>query len=129
MIAPRASIVVSRITLLVIVALVSHLAITERTYPGVESLNDKVSHILAFGALALSADFSFPRRQFVPGTALALLGYGVLIEVVQYFLPYRDCSALDVLADSVGIAAYALGFPLLRHIPLLRHLWSLRQQY
>jgi VanZ family protein len=125
---PRASIVFSRITLLVLVVLVSHLATTERTYAGVESLNDKVSHILAFGALSLAADFSFPQRPFRLAKILPLLGYGVLIELVQYFLPYRDSSALDVLADGVGIAAYALGFPLLKHLPVLRHLWSLRQQ-
>jgi VanZ family protein len=126
--APRTSIVFSRITLLVLVALVSHLATTDRSYPGVESLNDKVSHILAFGALSLAADFSFPQRPFGPAKMLALLGYGVLIEVVQYFLPYREASVFDVLADGVGIAAYALGFPLLKHLPVLRHLWSLRQQ-
>jgi VanZ family protein len=125
---PRTSIVVSRITLLVLVALVSHLATTDRSYPGVESLNDKASHILAFGALSLAADLSFPQRPFGPAKIVALLGYGVLIEVVQYFLPYREASVFDVLADGVGIAAYALGFPLLKHIPLLRHLWNLRQQ-
>ena len=128
MIAARPSIVTSRVVLACLVVLISHLATTERTYPGVESLNDKVSHVLAFGALSLSADFSFPRSPFGTGKILALLGYGILIECVQYFLPYREASVFDVMADGAGIAAYAFGFAYLRQIPGLRRLWELRQR-
>ena len=50
----------------------------------------------------------------------ALAGYGLFIEVVQHFLPYREASFVDLLADGAGIAAYALCIPLLARIPVLR---------
>ena len=65
---------------------------------------DKANHTLAFGALALFAGLGWPRWPWWQ-MALALIGYGVLVEVVQYFVG-RDASALDVLADSTGIALH-----------------------
>jgi VanZ family protein len=32
------------------------------------------------------------------------LGYGLLIEFVQHFLPYRSASLGDLLADAAGMA-------------------------
>jgi VanZ family protein len=84
-----ARLVLFRAMLLATVALVFHLAITREAYPGVSSVNDKLGHVLAFGLLSLLADFSFPAGRFGAGKILALLGYGVLIEIVQYFLTYR----------------------------------------
>ena len=55
---------------------------------------------------------------------LWLLGYGVMIEVVQYFLPNREASTLDVVADSVGIALYMLSIPLLKRLPGFRQRWG-----
>ncbi len=121
------SIVLSlRTALAIAVVAILHLATTQRSYPGVEDLNDKVSHVLAFAGLALLSDFSFPARRF--GTkVIGLLAFGLLIEVVQYFLPYRESSVFDWLADAIGIAAYAVCIPLLRHVPVLRQRWDARQ--
>jgi VanZ family protein len=127
MIASRHRIMFFRAALAVVVIVIFHLATTERVYPGVEQLHDKLSHILAFGILALLADFSFPKSSFGPAKMLPLLAYGVLIEVVQYFLPYREASALDVFGDAVGIALYAIGFPVLSGVPVLRRLHAMRQ--
>ena len=124
---PQLRLALFRGALLVTVALVFHLATTQNDYPGVASVNDKVEHVLAFGLLSLLADFSFPVGRFGLAKILPLLGYGVLIEVVQYFLPYRECSAADVLADSIGIAIYAIGMPVLDRIPGVRRLASLRR--
>lgn len=120
----RAVLRVLRIALAIAVLAILHLATTQRSYPVVEDLNDKVSHVLAFAALALLADFSFPARRFGAGKVVALLAFGLLIEVVQYFLPYRQSSVFDWLADAVGIAAYALCIPLLRRLPVLRQRWD-----
>ena len=51
---------------------------------------------------------------------LALLAFGLAIEVVQHFLPHRDASLLDIAADVAGIALYAAARPLFLTIPLLR---------
>ncbi len=112
-----------RIALAAAVLVISHLATTARAYPVVEDLNDKVSHILAFAALGFLSDFSFPGTKFVPVTALSLMGYGLLIEAVQYFLPYRTASLLDWAADAAGLAVYLLAVPILKRIPLLNRRW------
>ncbi len=66
---------------------------------------DKANHALAFYILAALAAAAYPGRRLIM-LALGLTLVGVLIELVQA-TPWvrRDASALDVLADLVGIAA------------------------
>jgi len=109
-----------RLLLLAAVAIISFLAFTPLQVPVTEDLNDKVSHVLAFLALALLLDVSFPTKPFGIAKVAVLLGYGLFIEVVQYFLPYRTFSFLDWMADGVGLAAYLLVLPALRRLPLHR---------
>lgn len=67
---------------------------------------DKLHHAVAFLTLAASACFAYPGAR---GRALlALLGYGMLIELVQLFIPYRSAEWNDVAADAVGIALGAM---------------------
>lgn len=74
---------------------------------------DKSNHALAFFVLALLAGLSWPRIDWWR-RAVALVGYGIVIEIVQYFVG-RDAAALDVFADSVGIALHGgLFFLLMR---------------
>ncbi len=122
----RTLVVSFRLALAIVLVVISHLATTPRSYPVVEDLNDKVSHILAFAALAFLSDFSFPARKFMPATVVWLMGYGLLIEVVQYFLPYRTASVLDWIADAIGIALYAAAIPILKRTPVLRERWNHR---
>jgi VanZ family protein len=84
--------------------------------------SDKVLHFLAFYTLSLLVDFAFPLRRFGAIKIITLIGYGLLIEVVQSFLPYRSADMADLLTDIVGIAAYAATIPLLRR-------FSFYQQY
>ena len=117
---PRTLMTLARIGLLVVIAVVSHLAFTDRSYPVVSGLPDKFNHVAAFAVLALLADYSFPAAGFGAAKVLALAGYGLFIEGVQHFLPWREASFVDFLADGAGIAAYALCIPLLARIPVLR---------
>jgi VanZ family protein len=67
---------------------------------------DKVKHVLAFGCLAVAASLGWAAsRQTTFRIACALVLYGVFIEAVQFFIPGREASALDVAADAAGIAA------------------------
>lgn len=102
------------------VIIVSYLAFTPVDVPVVEDLNDKVGHAMAFSTLAFLLDYSFPASRPGPTKIALLLGFGLLIEIVQYFLPYSTFSLLDWTADAVGIALYLLMLPALRHFPLLR---------
>jgi VanZ family protein len=120
---PRFSIVAIRVTLSITLAVIMYLATTPYSYPVVEDLNDKVSHILAFGTLAFLTDFSFPIRKFGLHKFLWLLSYGLLIEFIQYFLPYREASVFDVMADCAGLAVYWAFYSYLKYVPLLRLRW------
>jgi len=101
-----------------------YLATTSRMIPVVEDINDKVEHGIAFYALALFADFSFPQNGFGRAKALSLLSYGLAIEIIQYFLPYRSLSLFDLGADAVGIVIYVVSLPMLKRMPLLKKRWD-----
>lgn len=68
----------------------------------VSGLDDKLQHLLAFAGLAAMARMGFPqlpvRTVLLPG----LLGYGLLIECIQWFLPWREFSLPDLAADAAG---------------------------
>jgi len=83
-------------------------------------INDKINHIAAFYVLAFLADFSFPETKVNHTKIWLLLSYGLSIELVQYFIPYRECSLLDLVADAAGLLSYRLSMPILKCIPIFR---------
>ncbi len=113
-----------RLLLIAAFAGIFYLATTALRFPVIENINDKVNHALAFFALALLADFSWPRTGFAAPKILSLLGYGLAIEIVQYFLPYRTFSLFDLGADALGLFLYWMTVPLLRKLPLLNSRWN-----
>jgi VanZ family protein len=79
---------------------------------------DKAAHVVQYGLLGLFVARAvrgtwpaLPARRALPLAALITAGWGYLDELHQAFVPGRDASALDVLADVVGavlgVAAYA----------------------
>jgi len=116
----RSSLILFRIALAVALAITIFLATTQEAFPVLENTNDKINHILAFYVLALLADYSAPRTRFTLIKGLMILGFGLLIEVIQHFLPYREFSFFDLIADGIGIVVYALSQPVLGHIGILR---------
>ena len=69
---------------------------------------DKLNHLAAFFVLALLAEYAFPSASVSALKLLPLLGFGLLIEVLQYWVGYRYFEWLDVAADGAGIAAFWL---------------------
>lgn len=81
--------------------------------------NDKLLHCVGFFVLALLAHLAHPRaRMALLLAGLALFGLG--IELVQAYLPYRSFSWLDWLADILGAAMYFLLFARFLVSPLLQ---------
>lgn len=66
-----------------------------------------ILHFLAFVTLTFTVDLAYPRYGNLR-KARALMGFGISIEAVQYFIPYRFCSFRDLMIDVLGIAAYFL---------------------
>ncbi|MEF8822838.1 MAG: VanZ family protein [Desulfohalobiaceae bacterium] len=69
---------------------------------------DKINHVAAFVLLVPLLGLAY--RISLPRIALLLLGYGLLIEMAQYALPYRMFSLFDLAADGVGVLVGGLVF-------------------
>ncbi len=107
----RSNILIFRIALATAVSGILILATTPLEYPVVSGINDKLNHIFAFFVLSLLTNFSFPGKKFYFAIFLPLMGYGLMIESIQYFLPYRMFSLFDVAADALGIGLYKASAP------------------
>ena len=70
------------------------------------SVSDKLLHGFAFLVLSALLDCSYPGIVFSSIKIMLLLAYGLFIEIVQYQLPWREASALDMVANSVGIVIW-----------------------
>lgn len=76
------------------------------------NLWDKLAHAVAFAALATLIHAGWPdARRTTLWTAL--IGFGLMMEVLQIPVPGRTFSWLDLVADATGIAAYAAAARLL----------------
>lgn len=94
-----------RLALYLCVLAIAYLAFAPIEHvPGAPS--DKLNHLFAFAVLAWLADMAYPGRRLARYRLTLLLGYGLLIELIQGFLPYRELSALDLAADGAGILFY-----------------------
>ncbi|WP_236012211.1 VanZ family protein [Marinobacter mangrovi] len=93
-----------RAALFVSMAVILWLATAKLDHPIEVSSWDKINHLVAFIEVTLLTRLGWPQMKALH-VAVAMLGFGVLIEIVQFPLPYRETSLLDVFADSLGIAA------------------------
>ena len=84
---------------------VSYLALTPIEIPQLEGSWDKSNHLDAFITLAFLLDFSASGNSI---KWLGLAGYGMLIEIAQWFTEYRYFELSDILADCIGIAIYVI---------------------
>lgn len=78
---------------------------------------DKVFHAIAYGALAMSIllagqPVSAGNSRLAVGGAVVgvCLVYGILDEFHQSFIPRRDASVFDVLADVIGALLVVVGW-------------------
>ena len=84
---------------------VSYLALTPIEIQQLEGSWDKSNHLAAFITLAFLLDFSTSGNSI---KWLGLAGYGMLIEIAQWFTAYRYFELSDILADCIGIAIYVI---------------------
>ena len=92
----------SRILLVISILVISFLAISETNPTSQNFIDDKLLHFLCFAYLTLI----FKLTQFIQQDFwlyVIVLAYGILIEIVQMYLPYRSFEFLDILADFMGI--------------------------
>ena len=73
---------------------------------------DKLIHFLAFFILSVGTLYAFRVTQIFQ-CILFIVCYGIFIEVIQYFIPYRSFEILDIIADIIGAL---VGFKALKKI-------------
>ncbi len=96
-----------RLTLLLAIITTGYLAVIPVDLSSTINISDKLLHALAFAVLFWLADYSWSGIGLVREKWLSLFFYGLLIEFVQYFIPYREASMFDVLANVAGLLFYA----------------------
>jgi VanZ family protein len=91
------------------------LAIVSNDHINIDShYADKLKHIFAFVTLSLLLNRSSSNIEKRLRNMGALLLFGLFIEFVQYFLPNRDASIEDVVADFIGILLFQLVYSFLK---------------
>ncbi|WP_345986509.1 VanZ family protein [Sulfurimonas sp. HSL-1656] len=75
--------------------------------PKLASFSDILNHFAAFFTLYMLHLFSYPALSWRLRSAV-LLAYGLLIEIVQAFLPNRYASLSDLAVDAAAVAAAVL---------------------
>ncbi len=75
--------------------------------PEITKFSDKFNHFIAFFTLALLIDLSYSYKSLSWKISL-LIFYELLIEFIQYFLPHREFSLFDLLADFAGLLLFFL---------------------
>lgn len=112
-----------RVLLCISLVIITYLATTALEFVVVSSSYDKINHFAAFLVLALLLDYSFPNYRFNSVKIVSLIAYGLSLEIIQHFLPYRMFSLLDIGADITGLLAYGLLIPFIKRLPVLNDRW------
>lgn len=94
-----------RIIFIIAFFIINYLVFSKPSYPqnSIPHL-DKIGHIGSFFALTLLIYFAFHLHWKWVLMLMAI--YGVSIEVIQSFLPYRSAEVADVIADIAGVALF-----------------------
>ena len=100
---------IAKVLLVIAIGVILWLALSANPPRAVGLLDfDKLNHLGAFFVLALLTDYAFPSVAVSALKLLPLLGFGLLIEVLQYCIGYRYFEWLDVMADAAGIVLFWL---------------------
>ncbi len=71
-------------------------------------INDKLGHFFVFLILAVIADHAYATTFFNWNKFAWLISYGIAIEILQYYIPGREFSLLDIAADTAGLLVYSI---------------------
>jgi VanZ family protein len=71
---------------------------------------DKVGHYLAYAGMALLAFLTFKSRVGRVGALIFAVGLGAVLEWAQSFVPGRDMSVVDGIANTLGVITGAVCF-------------------
>ena len=66
---------------------------------------DKIAHFIGFACLSVLAFGTCKQLSFWPGVRVAayVLIFGIAIEFIQYYIPYRTFNPVDIFANLSGV--------------------------
>ena len=109
-------IILFKISFFITFGVIEYLALTPQHIKVIEGFWDKQNHFIAFFVLTLLLGLAYSQLTAIKKFGLLLL-MGFQIETMQYFIPGRFFSLLDVVADSIGIV---MGMVVLKLIVILQ---------
>lgn len=105
-----------KILFYIAVSVVLYLAIVPDNIEVPSIYADKIKHASAFFVLSLLLNRASSTLKHRLRNMGALLLFGIFIEFVQYFVPNRQSSFDDVIADFVGIVLFQLFYSFIKFI-------------
>jgi len=97
-----------KLFLFLVIVMVTWQALSPQPAGATQVINDKLGHALVFLFLAAITDHAYATTNFNWHKITWLMAYGISIECLQYFVPQREFSVLDMLADASGLLIYAI---------------------
>jgi len=94
--------IISKYLFYICIIAIEYLATTTKEIEVVQNSWDKANHFIAFMVLFMLLSFGYRHLNLIKKVMLLSL-FAVQIEIVQYFIPCRSFSLLDIFADMVGI--------------------------
>lgn len=87
---------------------------TNYVFRSVENIpyKDKIGHFGLYGLLAALLDYALRSRNYywksraIPMALVWVMGFAILEEISQYWIPTRDCDYKDALADLLGVLLF-----------------------
>lgn len=83
---------------------------------GPEIEHDKLGHLFAYFVLMSNILIVRPRGSRHSLLFISAMGYGVIMEILQQFIPGREPSLVDIIANSSGALLALLGNTILTYI-------------
>ena len=79
-----------------------------------EKASDKALHAAGYFLLFISCDIAYRNNNKLAGKISVLFTFSLTMEILQYFIPNRHFSLLDLLANLAGLSAASIVLLLLR---------------
>jgi len=81
-------------------------------------LSDKIEHFAGYAALAAACRIGYTHMVTPWRLGVAIVAYGIAIEIAQSFIPGRVMSGWDIVANTVGVLiGLGLAWLLLSRLP------------
>lgn len=67
--------------------------------------SDKLAHFLAYGVMGVLASLSVKSISKKVLLFILIIGLGILLELLQFYIPGRSASLFDIIANTLGAVA------------------------